>query len=109
MWKIMKDTVMNFCDIDHKATVLEKNTRESYVDMSQWSLKNPKYLYNIQRIFLYLRLLIYERISTKINELEIICIMEFISIIETSLADLQDGVSDIFVLNDCLSVCLKGN
>ena len=71
--------------------------------------KNPKYLYNIQRIFLYLRLLIYERISTKINELEIICIMEFISIIETSLADLQDGVSDILGLNDCLSVCLKGN
>ena len=71
--------------------------------------KNPKYLYNIQRIFLYLRLLIYERISTKIKELEIICTMEFISIIETSLADLQDGVSDILGLNDCLSVCLKGN
>ena len=88
----------------------KKNTRESHVDMSQGSFKkNLNYLYNIQRIFLYLRLLIYERISTKINELEIICIMEFISIVETSLADLQDGVSDIFVLNDCLSVCLKGN
>ena len=71
--------------------------------------KNSKYLYNVQRIFLYLRLLIYERISTKIKELGIICTMEFINIIETSLADLQDGVSDIFVLNDCLSVCLKGN
>ena len=110
MWKIMRDTVMNSCDIDHKTTVLEKE----YAWKLCWNVavkheKNPKYLYNIQRIFMYLRLLINERISTKIKELGIICTMEFISIIETSVADLQDGVSDIFVLNDCLSVCLKGN
>ena len=64
----MKETVINACDIGHKIMVLEKNTRESYVDMSQGSFKkNLNYLYNIQRIFLYLRLLIYEKISTKIN------------------------------------------
>ena len=43
------------------------------------------------------------------NYKSLVYMFEFMSRVETSLADLQDGVSFTFVLNDCLSVCLKGN
>ena len=70
MWKIMKDTVMNSCDIDHKTTVLEKEYARKLCWYVAGKLKKIRIIcLHIQRIFLYLRLLIYVKISTEINEL----------------------------------------